>query len=457
MKTQTLKASLIILLTIITLGMATSRPMVAHGASNPIPTIGVWSNFCSSFNMTTTSCPTSSLTVGNTISVQINITNNRPYNAFETALYYDPTFLNATLIDLHGSFALGTKTVWTNPFSVESLTTAMPGAVFISMTNLGQTPISTDGILANINFTIRGSGVSPLTLAAGMAQPSGNAIALSGTKVDWTRLVLGGTPYDTATSDGYYMNETGSRGPVAVFSYSPARVLTGHTVTFSGAGSYDLDNPAAGSTLITHYYWDFGDGSNGFDSPTVEHVFGPRAGAAYVGNFSVRLTVTDQDSNFTGMITQRVLVSPPPLHDVGIVGISATPSAIDAGGKVSISVSLQNKGTYDENFNLTVSYGTNPVVRLGYNQSIVPASSRLQYTYSMDTTGLSAGSYQVTAVVRIPVANVTSDETASVIVTVTTPGSSSQLLYIALGAVGVIAALAIVGILLRRRRRPEEP
>ena len=395
--------------------------------------------------------------MGSTISVQINVTNNRPYNAFETALYYDPIYLNATLIDLKGSFALGTKTVWTNPFSVVSLTRALPGAVFISMTNLGTTPINTDGILANINFTIlKGSGVSPLVLAAGMAQPSGNAIAQSGTKVDWTRLVLGGTPYDTATSNGYFMNELGSRGPVAVFTYSPAQVLSGHTITFSGAGSYDLDNPAAGSTLITHYYWDFGDGQNGFDSPTVNHVFAPSEGAAYVGNFSVRLTVTDQDSNFTGMSVQRVLVSPPPLHDVGIVGMASTPSSVDAGGKVSISVNLQNKGTYDENFNLTVTYGSNPVVKVGYNQSVIPASNRLQYTYSVDTTGLATGSYQVTAVVKIPVANVTSDETASVIFTVTAPTPGGQLLYVALGAVGVIAALVVVGVLLRRRRRPEE-
>ena len=394
--------------------------------------------------------------MGRTISVQINVTNNRPYNAFETALYYDPTFLNATLIDLKGSFALGTQTVWTNPFSVVSLTRSMAGAVFISMTNLGTTPITTDGILANINFTVRGTGVSPLVLAAGMAQPSGSAIALSGTKVDWTRLVLGGTPYDTATANGYFTNTVSSRGPVAIFSYSPIKVQTGRTVTFTGGSSYDLDNQAAGSTLITHYYWDFGDGSNGLDSPTVDHVFGPRAGAAYVGNFSVRLTVTDTDSNFTGMSVQRLLVSPPPLHDVGIVGMASTPSSVDVGGKVSISVNLQNKGTYDENFNLTVTYGSNPIVKLGYNQSIIPASSKLQYTYKMDTTGLSPGSYQVTAVVRIPVANVTSDETASVIVTVTTPLGASQLLYVALGVVGVVVALAVVGVLLRRRRRPEE-
>src|SRR6266516_148849 len=224
----------IFLLTSLILGsslMTTGLPRAAHGASDPVPVIGVWSTACSTFNITLAGCPSISLTTGATISVQINVTSASPYNAFETILFYDPSILNATLIDLTGSSALGTRTVWTNPYSVVSQTKAQAGAVIISMANLEQTPITNDGILANINFTVRAAGVSPLTLAAGMAQPSGNAISLGGVKPDWTRLVLGGTPYDTATADGYFMNQVAHRGPVAVFSYSPIQPLAGQTVT----------------------------------------------------------------------------------------------------------------------------------------------------------------------------------------------------------------------------------
>jgi len=416
--------------------------------------IGVWSTACSTFNITLAGCPSISLTTGATISVQINVTSASPYNAFETILFYDPSILNATLIDLTGSSALGTRTVWTNPYSVVSQTKAQAGAVIISMANLAQTPITNDGILANINFTVRAAGVSPLTLAAGMAQPSGNAISLGGVKPDWTRLVLGGTPYDTATADGYFMNQVAHRGPVAVFSYSPIQPLAGQTVTFNGGASYDLENPSAGSANITHFYWDFGDGSNGVDSPLVQHIFAPRAGAAYIGNFSVRLTVADKDDNFAGMITQRIYVAPPPLHDVGIVGMSSSPTSVNVGGKVTITVTLLNKGTFDENFNLTVTYRT-PPIQLGFNQSSIAIGGRDQFSYSVDTTGLSVGSYQVTAVVKIPVANNTSDETQSVIFTVNNPGSQLQLLYVAVGAVAIIAVIAITVLFLRRRRRPE--
>jgi cohesin domain-containing protein/PKD domain-containing protein len=429
--------------------MAVGRTPIGHSASS-VPLIGVWSSACSSSNLTLSSCPTGSLSNGKTILVHINVTNSLPNNGFETVLFYDPSMLSANSIDLK------TGTVWTNPFPVISDTTSQPGAVLISMVNNSPTPIVTDGILANINFTIKGTGVSPLTLGAGMASPSGAAKSSSLIQVDWTRLVVGSTPsapahgIDTATLDGYFMNQVGKRGPVSVFTYSPLQPRQGVAVSFNASQSYDLDNAAAGSSAIRHFYWDFGDGQNGLDSAFVQHIF-----AVPGGNYSARLTVVETDDSFLGMSTQRIFVAPPPLHDVAISGISTSPTSVNVGGKITVTVNLFNKGTYTENYNLTVTYGT-PAVQLGFNQSTISPSITKQHAYTIDTSGLAVGSYQVTAVVKIPFANVTSDETQSAIFTVTAVPNITQLLYIGLGVVGAVAAIAVVVVVMRRRRRPED-
>jgi len=443
------RSFLVLSLVVASAMMAVGRTPIVHSASI-IPVIGVWSTPCSSSNLTLSSCPTGALSAGKTIIVHINVTNSVPNNSFETVLYYDPSILSATSIDLK------TGTVWTNPFSVVSDTTSQAGAVFISMVNNSPTPIVSDGILANINFTIMGTGVSPLTLGAGMASPSLAAQSSSLTKPDWTRLVVGSTSssaahgYDTTTLDGYFMNQVGKRGPVSVFTYSPLQPRQGVAVSFNASQSYDLDNAGAGSAAIRHFYWDFGDGQNGLDSPIAQHIF-----TVPGGNYSARLTVVDTDDSFQGMSTQRIFVSPPPLHDVAISGITTIPTSVNAGGKITVSVNLFNKGTYTENYNLTVTYGT-PAVQIGFDQSTISPSITKQHAYTIDTTGLAAGSYQVTAVVKIPFANVTSDETQSAIFTVTSAQNLTQLLYIGLGIIGAVAAIAVIVVVMRRRRRPED-
>jgi parallel beta-helix repeat protein len=344
-----------------------------HGAT--LPVVGVWSSACGSFNLTTSSCPTGSLNVGNTISVQINVTNSRPYNAFETALYYDPSFLSATSIDLN------TNTVWTNVFAVVTDTTSQPGAVFIGMTNLAATPITRDGILANVEFRIKALGVSPLSLAAGTAYPSGGATSLSSVKPDWTRLVYGGTPYDTSTADGYFMNQATRLGPVASFTYSPAQPVNGQSVSFNASGSFDADNPAAGSASIARYIWDFGDGSAGIYATIVQHTFGSQ------GNFSVRLTVVDSDDTFQGMVTHRVevfslsTITCPTAAILLVPGdcstIQSALNSVSAGGTVNVSA-----GTYKED-----PVVEKPVSLIGSGMTILYGSVKILHAVNATVSG----------------------------------------------------------------------
>src|SRR5216684_1512093 len=70
----------------------------AYGATSITPTVGVWSNDCGSFNISITSCSSGFLNVGNTITVQVNVTNAAvgSINGYEFFLYYDPAFLTAS-------------------------------------------------------------------------------------------------------------------------------------------------------------------------------------------------------------------------------------------------------------------------------------------------------------------------------------------------------------------------
>lgn len=73
-----------------------------------------------------------------------------------------------------------------------------------------------------------------------------------------------------------------NRPPIAQFTESAEIVDTGVVIYFNASNSYDLDG------YIVNYFWDFGDGTN-VTGKTVSH--------AYVedGNYTVKLTVTDDD------------------------------------------------------------------------------------------------------------------------------------------------------------------
>src|SRR5690348_4167620 len=93
------------------LGPYEPRIPQAHGAAVNTPVVGVWSNACGSFNITILNPACGNLSVGSTISVQINLTNTAvgKVNGYEFYLYYDPAFLNATGVDV------STGTVFSNP------------------------------------------------------------------------------------------------------------------------------------------------------------------------------------------------------------------------------------------------------------------------------------------------------------------------------------------------------
>ncbi|HUV55469.1 MAG TPA: PKD domain-containing protein [Candidatus Krumholzibacteriaceae bacterium] len=79
----------------------------------------------------------------------------------------------------------------------------------------------------------------------------------------------------------------------------PYAGITGDSIPFSSAGSYDIDGD------IVEYRWNLGDGSGVFMEESPSHVF------TEVGNFTITLTVEDNEG-LTGTATTYCIIELPP-------------------------------------------------------------------------------------------------------------------------------------------------
>jgi cohesin domain-containing protein len=442
-----------VVLVLLSLLMVLARSPVQVGgvlSHDPPPVVGVWSNLCQSFNISLTNAGCGSLGVGTTISVQINVTNAalNSINGYEFFLYYDHAFLNATGVDP------ATGTIFSNPSVITSDFTPL-GTAHVAAVCLACTNTSTNGAMVNINFKILAVGVSPLTLAVGMVS--------SGFAQSFTELTTpGGGALAPTTADGYFKNEPVKLGPVARFSFSPASPRPGKLVTFYANASYDPDAaPGLPNNGISLYIWDFGGASSqsatsGSPTDTL------RLGSVY-GNFSIRLTVVDADNTFEGMKTELLTVSQNPFHDLIAQTIGATPNPAKVGDKVTVSSSVFNNGTFPENFNLTLSYGTpGTVFGTRTNQSIAIGATS-SFSITLDTSSFTPGNfYTLTANVTVlpslnntkGIDNLLSNNMKTTVLNMEGAASSASNLLLIVGvAVGAVAVVSAATLLLRRRRR----
>ena len=102
-------------------------------------------------------------------------------------------------------------------------------------------------------------------------------------------------------------------------------------VTVDGSGSSDSDG------TVDSYAWDFGDGSTG-QGATATHTY------AAAGTYTVKLTVTDNQSA-TGEKTDQVTVTAPPVNQVPVASFTSTVK--DLGITVDGSGSSDSDGTVD--------------------------------------------------------------------------------------------------------------
>jgi PKD repeat protein len=89
--------------------------------------------------------------------------------------------------------------------------------------------------------------------------------------------------------------EKESPEPSGFFSYDPYYPGENQKIAFDGSRSYDLDGN------ITGHYWDFGDGTQaGSEGPVIMHSYTTQ------GNYTVSLTITDDDGNKT--VTSKPII-----------------------------------------------------------------------------------------------------------------------------------------------------
>lgn len=363
------------------------------------PMISVFSAHYGSANITDTSLKT-----GSTFSVQVNVTNapTSGWNGYEFVLYYDQRYINITNYDYT------TNTVFPNPY-VGPGTFNGPGALRMSIVNLG--PVFTpSGILVNVTFqVVKAGGVSPLVLAAGMAEtgtgagiPAGICPGCPGGAPNWSRLVSGTNVIGVTTTNGYFKNSA-SLGPIASFTVSPSSPTQGQTVTLDASNSFDPDNNNGVYHGIVEYMWDFGDtspaGNLTTSIPIVTHAFshGGTSGSFFSGNYSIRLTVIDSDNNFEGMTVQLLTIKTSGIHDVAVTSLTIFPQIASEGTMVQVFVSVSNLGAFTETYNFTVTYGPTNQTLTRTLQNLIPSGVTLGYTLSLNTSSLTPGPYNIIA------------------------------------------------------------
>ena len=280
---------------------------------------------------------------------------------------------------------------------------------------------------------------------------------------NWSRLVSGDTLIGVETSDGYFKNEATSTGPVARFTYSPVNPAQGDTVTFNATNSFDPDNNSPATHGISSYFWDFGDISDNSNvtttNPIQTHDFkhGGTGGTTFFGNFSVLLRVTEEDHQFQAMQTQLLTISPPPTHCVAVTGIFAK-SQIVQGSPETVQVQITNTGTYNEQFNLTVLYGPpNATVSRLTGLNIAPSKIVSYPAFNINTTDLHPVVYNIFAIVSLSSGQNCAAGASQSQFQVTNPLPTGGLLLILEGIAVIVAILVIVGLLLKRRHKPEPP
>ncbi len=163
--------------------------------------------------------------------------------------------------------------------------------------------------------------------------------------------------------------------PSASFTFAPATIAIGQTVTFTDASS-------AGSGTINQWSWNFGSGasiatSNVQNPPVVSY--------STAGTKTVSLTVTDSNGK-TGTTTQTLTVnSPTPTGTIEL--IITTPASSTAGTPFSATITAR-----DESGTLLTSYAGTLTFTSSDIQAILPAPSTLTsgtgtFTITLKTVG----------------------------------------------------------------------
>lgn len=340
-----------------------------------------------------------------TFKVNLTVENVEFLFAWQANVSFDPSvieYLNVT----EGEF-LKDQPGGTVP--VGRFTHATDGWILIGWTSQGTYQgRSGSGILAAIEFGVLTEGESELDI---MMEPIWTDIDGDG-EVDDDELIYM-TKLRTQSStvdipvwgwdypddvDSFFFNR--EIPPNAEFTYTPIAPGVNETVTFDATAS-----SATTPHNITEYYWDFGDETNG-TGQIVEHAF------TTGGLYRVSLTVIDNATptdrikaafNTTTMprvwyelySTKSIDIGVAFVHDIAVTFTDVSRDEVTAGETVSVNVTIRNNGLTAESFNVTAYYGDNAIE----TTPVIAMSNGTEQTliFDWDTTGVSEGTYQISA------------------------------------------------------------
>jgi PKD repeat protein len=146
--------------------------------------------------------------------------------------------------------------------------------------------------------------------------------------------------------------------PWPSFAIKPPKAGPGYSITFDASSS----SPEGYNDTITKYSWNFGDGATA-TGRVVTHSY------SNIGNFTVTLTVIDAEgySNTTSKIVSIII-----LHDIAVLNAECLETIYDL-WTVYITITVKNKGTAPEEFNIRVYYNnteaTSTLIQLEIMQS----------------------------------------------------------------------------------------
>jgi len=209
--------------------------------------------------------------------------------------------------------------------------------------------------------TINRKGYKDISVSVSFSDAAGVKMHFDayGSTVSYTPSSSGYIAHNPISADSTVLFQTGApppQPPIVNFFHNPSYPNTDEMVTFNASESFDPDG------YIVSYSWDFGDGSPIVteSDPITTHIY------AAFGNYTVTLTVTD-DESLTDEATSTVSVIQPPVaaftysppdplwHEV--VTFDASASTADGGVIVSYMWDFGNG-------NITTV--TNPVIEYTY-------------------------------------------------------------------------------------------
>jgi len=325
------------------------------------------------------------ISVGDTFTVDVNVTDVTNLNAFEILLNYETSILNYDSATEGPFLKMGgtTRFVVTN---VESLGRIM---ILGFLNSSDQDNVDGSGVLATVNFTVTGNGATDLDIG----EWSSYAYQPHNWLINTTKNLI---PHDSAS--GFFSN-IDNDPPVASFTFTPTAPNVSQIVTFNATASSDPDG------TIASYEWDFGDGT-----PIVTET-DPITTHAYVdaGNYTVTLTVTDNGTiPITDTAQADVTVSSLP-HDIAITTITLAETKVIVGDFALVDVTVENQGTQDEtSINVTVSYNTTFIETQTINLTVGETKT---LTFKWDTASVAPGAYTIKAEATVDTDDDPSDDT----------------------------------------------